>query len=366
MKYKKIAYFTPITFQDVGGIVKYFVDNSEEFFLYLYPPSYRNQPSIIKHYKSGSLMTTENVWLYKGNNKVIIHFFYYFYYIYFLIKYRINRTIILFYFPIFLFLNSIINVLTSNKYVFWIWDYFPSNSQIMIIYNLIVKHYNNKLKYVIYLSPALNKLYSKKENYNTNNHRDTITLGIENIKIERSPKKNLIGYIGNLRGGQGLEQFLKFIKCDKHLNFQLIGDGPIKIQLEEYVKKNKIKNRVQFLGFLKNEKITDAISKWQVAIAPYALDVNSSVPYADPGKLKLYIQYEIPIIVTKINNYFYEDLLKNSGGVGIELEFFSFVNALKTIQKNYPRYSKGTVKLKTKYYYKRYYDKKFQFLLKHE
>lgn len=358
-KYKKIAYFIPIPFKDTGNITKYFIEKSELFFLYLYPPSYRNQPSKIEVYKNGKLIKSESIWIYKGENKLLIHFFYIFFYLYFCFKYKFYNTVILFYFPLFLFLSSFLSFFLKNTYIFWIWDYFPVNIGSIKIYNKIVSYYNKHIKYVIYLSPTLRNVYGL--NFKNNLFRKTISFGIRDVKIIRKPIKNLIGYIGNLRQGQGLEFLLRIVRNNKQLKIQLIGEGELRKELEFYVRKFKLSSRVIFLGFVNNEKLINIVNKWEVAVAPYDMGKENPTYYTDAGKIKLYVEFEIPIIMTKLS-YFYKQIVKYSAGIGINLTEQSFLLGLLEIRKNYKKYSKGVLKLKSENEYNKYYDKKFKFL----
>jgi hypothetical protein len=359
-RYKKIAYCTPTTYKDVGGIIEYFINNTQDFYLYLYPPSYNNQPSLLIYYKYGKVIKSEKIWIYKGGNKILIHLFYYLFYLYFLVKYKINHAYILFHFPIFLLFGSVIELTTSNKYVFWIWDYFPNPKGIMKAYNSFVFYYNSKLKYVIYLSPEIEKIYNLEKN--SNKFRQIVSLGIKNIRLIRKPTKNVIGYIGNLRPGQGLEFLLDIIKSNKNLKLQLIGDGPLKSELEESIKENHLGSRVDLFGFIDNEHIINIVNKWKVAVAPYAPSLDSPVHYADPSKIKLYIQYEMPVIMTRVS-HFYKELVRYRAGIAIDLNSKSFVHALKTINGNYKEYSRGVIGLKKKHLYDSYYRNKFRFLM---
>lgn len=359
-KYKKIAYLTVYPFKDTGNVVEYFVSSSIDFFLYLFPPSYKNQPSVFAHYHQGKLMKEEKIWIYKGNNKLLIHCFYYLYYLYFLIKYRINNAHIIFYFPIFLFFKSVIEFFTFNKYVFWIWDYFPSKSRTMKIYNKVIKHYSCRMNFVIYLSPRLKEIYDTRKE-SSEKIREVVPFGIRTVNIKRTPVPSLIGYIGNMRPGQGLEFLLEVAKKKDNLCIQFIGEGPLIKVLQEYVKDNKLSDKIKFFGFVSNQKLVKITKRWEVAVAPYTPTKSNPTMFTDPGKIKLYIEYGIPTIMTKVS-YFYKELLKYNAGVVIENNYESFIKGLDTIQGNYEKYVNGVLEVKKNYQFKRLYHAKFKFL----
>lgn len=337
-KYTKIAYFVVIPFKDTGNLVEYFINNSNEFYLYLYPPSYKNQPSVLNYYKKGKLVKTETLWFYKGNNKFLIHLFYYIYYLYALLKFKITNTYIIFYFPLFLFLNSLFALFTGNKYVFWIWDYFPTKSRTMYLYNLLVKYYNNSLSYVIYLSPVLKEIYKTKGD--EKKVRQVVSFGIKNLTLTSSVKPNKIGFIGNLRPGQGLEFIIEIAKQNKKIQVEIIGDGPLRLALESMIIKHKLTKRVILYGFVSNKELLTIVKKWEVAVAPYIPTKDNPTMYTEPGKIKLYIELGLPVIMTRVS-YLYKELVRYNAGVDIDLTCQSFINGLNKIQKHYKLYTEG-------------------------
>lgn len=360
-KYKKIAYFVVIPFKDTGNLLEYFQKNSEEFYLYLFPPSYKNQASIINYYKKGKLSRTETLWFYKGNNKLLIHIFYFIYYFYILFKYKITNTYIIFYFPLFLFLNSAMTFFTGNKYVFWIWDYFPTKSGVMSIYNSLVKHYNNSLQYVLYLSPTLRKIYASR--IDKEKVRKVVSFGIKNLKLSRKIEKNKIGFIGNLRPGQGIEFLIEVAKQNEKIRIDIIGDGPLRKELEIMVKRYKLSNTVTFYGFVTNQELLKIVKKWEVAVAPYIPTKDNPTMYTEPGKIKLYAELGLPVLMTKVS-YIYKELIKYNAGADIDLTYQSFMRGLNKIQKNYPHYEVGVTTFKKANLFESYYDNQFTFLKK--
>lgn len=365
-KYNKIAYLTVIPFKDTGNVAEYFIKNSKEFYLYLFPPSYKNQPTKFTYYREGKVFKSEELFFYKGNNKILIHLFYYLYYFYIISKYNIKNTYIIFYFPIYLFFSSVIKLFTNNKFVFWIWDYFPNTSNALNFYNKIVKHYNDRLQHVIYLSPNLKQIYANNSAPASKQKvRQVVSFGIKDLEIKSNPKKNTVGYIGNLRPGQGLEFLLEAARINKKLSIDFIGDGPLREDLERKVKLNKLSKRVKFYGFVTNEELYTIISRWQIAIAPYIPNKNNPTMYTEPGKIKLYIELGLPVIMTKVS-YIYKDLVKYNAGIVIAFNQESFLNALERLQKNYKKYKTGVAMYKKANLYEEYYAKKFNFLENNE
>lgn len=96
----------------------------------------------------------------------------------------------------------------------------------------------------------------------------------EEFKIDvKDDKWNSIVYFGRLAPGKGLLTLLeaaKRLSCKNRNNaieIKLIGDGPMKEELEEKVKAEKI-NNVRFLGYLKGKELFQEIKKSLAAVLP--------------------------------------------------------------------------------------------------
>ena len=75
--------------------------------------------------------------------------------------------------------------------------------------------------------------------------------------------KIVIGYIGTLAAHEGIEYILKCIKLlnDDKIAFVIIGDGPYKNAMLEFIKTNNITDNVLYLGKIKYE---DAMNYYQI------------------------------------------------------------------------------------------------------
>ena len=84
-------------------------------------------------------------------------------------------------------------------------------------------------------------------------------------------KKNRIIYTGNIGHAQDLEKVILAVKKVNEkfpLEFYLVGDGDIKNDLEELVKKEGLKDIVIFTGPLRREKMHTLIAESLIGIAP--------------------------------------------------------------------------------------------------
>lgn len=358
-KYKNIAYVIPYHLKDTGNVSSYFINNTENYYIYILPSTYRNRPSIFIHYKNGLLFSKKENFIYRGNNKAIILLFYYLNYLYFLYTFHIKESFIIVSIPQLCVLSSMNKYIFSNDTVLWIWDYFPTKNGLLKIYHWFINYYNIRLKYVLYLSPELMKIYS----LGNEKIRKVVVFGVDNISVLRQPKKRIVGYIGNLRKGQGLEILMQALSKDKTILLEIVGDGELIKELKEYIARKKLHNRVIFHGFVDNDDLVKIVSKWSIGTAIYDPDVKCITRYTDPSKVKLYMEYEIPVIMTKIT-YLYNLLKKEKGGVGIEYTPEAFLEAVSKIENNYSDYQRGIKKMKKDFEYNKIYAEGFNILIR--
>jgi glycosyltransferase involved in cell wall biosynthesis len=361
MRYEKIACIVNKSGLDVYRTIEYFSEFSLDFYLYIFPNSKINNPAIFRHYHQGILKKEKECCLYKGKNKIIIYILQFIYYLYFLKKFKIKKTYIVVVDLQFLFFNSIIRLFNKNKLVFWIGDAFPNRYESLLIYlvDSLGRFYMNNLEHVFFSSPNLKKLYLN--NYASNKEKKVITLGIKNLLLNRNPELNLFGFIGYLRKGQGIELIFEVLKKNKKFVFEIIGDGEYKNDLEELTKKYNIQKQVKFFGYLDYKKLIDISSRWKIALAPYFPSKDNYTYYADPGKIKLYLELELPIIMTRIT-YIAQEIETQMAGEIVTYDPINISDAIKKIQNNYDIYSNGVKKLKNNYFYKKVFQDGFQSL----
>ncbi|MEJ5307394.1 MAG: glycosyltransferase family 4 protein [candidate division WOR-3 bacterium] len=94
-------------------------------------------------------------------------------------------------------------------------------------------------------------------------------------KISFSEKENIILFVGRLVERKGVDYLIKamkFVKGDYKL--YIIGDGYKKIELEELVRKEKLIERVKFLGFVGDKDLIEYYKKSKIFVLPAIHDRN--------------------------------------------------------------------------------------------
>lgn len=361
MKYGNILLFAIPSTLNTGHFVEYFIKNSENLYLFLMPLSHQPPKITLQHYSKGKLSDEKVFFFYKGKSPFLRYFFFYAYYLCVIFFVLPRKSIVLATTPQYCIFSSVFRIIKKVEIVYHVGDYYPNEKGIMAIYQFLIHYYNSRLPYVVYCSPVLEKLlHTGKEKVNGN--RDYWVFGVDNKKIKRKPRRNRLGYIGVLRDGQGIPIIFDALMENPQLTLEIIGEGPLLPHLKKEVERLQLSPRVKFWGLLQVEnKITSVASKWQIGLAPYDPSIRNMTYYGDPSKVKFYLEYRLPVIMTKIT-YLYKDLQNYQAGVPIDYDTQSLLNAILTIQKKYPAYQKGVDEIITKYEYNTLYDGKFRFM----
>lgn len=359
-KYDKVMYCVASHLIDTGHVFEYFKDNTNDFFLYVYPSSIKNTETILRYYKNGLVFSERRFFWYTGNSKIIIYIFIFLYFWYSICKFKINNTNIITIHPIFLFFGSFQKYIKKNRLTLWIWDYFPSENYLVKIYNFVLDYYVKHLDNVIFLADGIKYKYI---NLKKSENLKTVTFGLSQTPIFRNPVPNRLGFVGNLKNGQGFDVMFELIKANPSLTLEVVGDGVIKEILIDKVKEMGISERVIFFGYQSEERLKYISSKWLAGLALYEDTVNNFINFTDPGKVKLYLELEIPVIMTDIT-YIARLIKKENAGVCVSLDLIEIQGEIGKINNNYNLYQKGITKLKKNLEFNHKYNNDFSFLQK--
>lgn len=145
------------------------------------------------------------------------------------------------------------------------------------------------------------------------NHQKVVPIGVWYDKLKRPPfaavKKRQLLFVGNLLRKQGVQYVLEAIPLVidrlKGFHFMIIGGGPHEAALKKMVDDLKIRPYVTFAGWIKDRQELDRwMSDSALAVAMYdKFDDHGAINftyYADPTKLKDYLSFGIPILLTEV------------------------------------------------------------------
>lgn len=363
MRYNNILLFTIPSTLHTGHFNQYFIGNSNNLYLYIMPLSTQKPEVKLLHFQKGNQISEKTFCWYRGSNPLIRYFFFYIYYLIIVFTILPRQTIVFSTIPLFCFMNKLIDKLRAIKIVYHIGDYYPNPRGVMAIFSYLTHFYNKSLKYVVYASPVIKKIYylDRFRSEQKDGNRNYWIFGIKKQVVIKNIKPNLLGYVGVLRPGQGLDIIFDVLKKNIGYKLEIIGDGPSLSILKEQVKTMGLMSKVKFYGLVNDEKqIKSIVSRWQIGLAPYDPSISNMTLYSEPSKVKFYLEYRLPVIMTKIT-YLHKEIEKYKAGLTIDFNSKSLSSAIFHIQKNYSLFLSGVDKFILKYEYKKLYDQQFMF-----
>ncbi|MFZ4931751.1 glycosyltransferase [Chryseobacterium sp. Mn2064] len=127
---------------------------------------------------------------------------------------------------------------------------------------------------------------------------------------ENNPK--IILYQGAINQSRGIEKMIVAMHHIKNAVLKIAGDGPKKKEYEELVAREKLQNKVFFLGKLKPENLREVT---RTADVGFSLEENNGVSYyySLPNKVCDYIQSRVPLVMI---NFPEMKRIKNQFNVG--------------------------------------------------
>lgn len=101
-------------------------------------------------------------------------------------------------------------------------------------------------------------------------HRHFLRIGDNNPRIF-SERKKIIGYIGRLSKEKGVMNFVKAMPdilkiCD--VKFLIGGDGPLLTEIQDYIKRHNLENKVTLVGWIPHDEIYKYLEQLKLLVLP--------------------------------------------------------------------------------------------------
>ena len=119
--------------------------------------------------------------------------------------------------------------------------------------------------------------------------------------LARQPGTFTVGFVGTLKPWHGIEGlidvFAHLHRRDDTWRLLVVGDGPMREQLEEDAARRNLSAAARFAGAVSPERIPAILASMDVAVAPYPrLDAF----YFSPMKLYEYMAARLPVVASRI------------------------------------------------------------------
>ena len=115
-------------------------------------------------------------------------------------------------------------------------------------------------------------------------------------------KGPVLGFVGGLRPWHGVEALPTLLERLIHryrgLRLVIVGDGPLRGELERTLKERRLTGSVVFTGWLPHEEVAELMQQFDVGLAPYSKPEHAF--YFSPLKLFEYMSCGIPVVAAAL------------------------------------------------------------------
>lgn len=171
----------------------------------------------------------------------------------------------------------------------------------------------------------------------------TVPGGVWFYKTKRLPfnkiNRKKIVYRGWLLNHMGVDLAIKamslILKRDSKVQLEILGGGDEENNLKQLAHKLGISKNITFYGWIKDRAILDKLlSDGAVGIATFNTDIlDEKIKNADPGKVKDYMLFGMPVITTGALSYS-NQIMENKCGVVIPYKVEELSDTILKLLKN--------------------------------
>jgi glycosyltransferase involved in cell wall biosynthesis len=185
----------------------------------------------------------------------------------------------------------------------------------------------------------------------SNSKQTVIPIGVWYSEIVRIPfrkvKKEQVLFIGHVLEKQGVQMVIasipEIVKSIPGFHFLVIGDGDYLKDLKKQVKKLSVTKYVTFTGWIFDRKKLHAlIGESAAGVAVYKPEkerLRNFSYFADPTKIKEYLSYGLPVILTNVP-YNAQEVVKRHAGLMVEYKKENIAEAIISLLSNRKRLEK--------------------------
>ena len=298
MRYESV--FAHASFQFCGHIDEYLIKNTRRLLLLRFQTRFGKGGHRLERYEEGRLIeerklcSSRNVFLY-----YLLMFIHHTRELWRFARDEKTRTVAFFTHPIGCFGMLVHRLFHKVRYVFWVWDWFPPRRLVLKVYALVVRFYARRVD----CSCALTEAIAKEIGGNVR----VAMLGMSRLpcaQVDRAGSRKLL-VVGQLRHGQGIEEVLDFIGSHSEYSLALMGAAAAGFERDVLarIEQMNITERVYFPNrFVTQDELSAVAAECFCGLALYDTGGDNFTHYADPGKVKSYLEMGLPVVMTRISN----------------------------------------------------------------
>ena len=348
-----------------GNTIPYFSKYTKHLVVYYLLKTLKGKDDYFEVYDNGSLQYKKTV---KSISIPVVGYYFTVLFWYVKLLYscfpKKQPIYVITYHPIYLLVHCVLRVLFRVKMILWVIDYIPNGSIGLRLYQYVLLRFARENPDTIFLSDSLNRLYYGKPSYNPER---TVEWGLIQ---KRGIKKRIQGrtitavFVGTIRKTDGLRNVLSLVAKEKYLKLKILGQsvGGIHEDLRRQISDLEIEDRVYFPNkYFTEHDLQKEFQKSTFGIALYDSGRNNPVFFTDSGKVKTYIQYGLPVMMTNMSTTA-GVVAKFHAGVIVRQDVRSLQKGLRQLCRGYSSYIRGVERVIRTYNIEVYYRQKFSFI----
>lgn len=360
-RYKNVLIYSSLQFS--GHLEEYFAQHTQKLVVLIIMPRIKIKYNLLRVYRNGIKVKEKRLW--SSENRLLFYVAWYLQYWQALLTYFDNKEkiVVVSFHPISFFGSFLQKRLRNITFAFWLGDYFPPVNIFLKLFEMIKRYYHRKISPRYYLSDRLNKMYNGKLIHTTDAR--TVMWGVKakNLRHAYTDKTTSLLFVGLIKESQGLEQIFKFLSTHSRYYLNIVGvcEKSLYLKYLNVMKQYSIEKQVFFPNKFYLDKELDSLSiSCQVGVALYDTGKINSTYYADPGKIKAYLEMGLPVVMSDtsvVANF----VRRFHCGEVIETSE-QLPGALYKIASNYAHYKRGVQTFLKYFNFESYYHQAFKTL----
>jgi glycosyltransferase involved in cell wall biosynthesis len=230
-----------------------------------------------------------------------------------------------------------------SKCVYYAIDYSPNRfgrfSILTVLYRTIDRFVARRVDLRVDLSQSQQHARNSDLHLKLDSNQIVIPVGLWSSEFRLAPddkgsQDKRLAYFGSLSTAQGA-QYLPQILKELHtrgltVRLEIIGDGPLRKQLEIEFEVLNLTPSVVFHGYLEDrQEALDIISACWLGLAPYSREVVTFTSTTDSGKFKAYLEAGVPFISTEVSTSAGE--MESRGCALVVRDWTGFADAIESL-----------------------------------
>lgn len=297
--YRYESVFAHVSFQFCGHIDEYLITHVRHLTLVRFQTRFGKGGHLLERYEEGCCIETRHL---RSSHNIFLY--------YLLLAIHHNRelwrfahrqncvTVALFTHPVACFGMGLHRLFGRVKIAFWPWDWFVPNCLSLKIYAAVVRHYIRKADYAYALTQAIAD--------KVGGNASVVMLGMRRLACADKDRagSGRILIVGQLRQGQGIEVALDFVATHPEYSLALLGAAAhgFDAAIEAHIRKAHMEDRVYFPNrFVSQEELSETAATCFCGLALYETSPGNFTHFADPGKVKSYIEMGLPVVMIRIS-----------------------------------------------------------------